>query len=63
MKNVTFNDLPELVSELNEKISSLESKLDVHLAASGQKKENTHVPMRKLVPTWEASQSPLSITK
>lgn len=44
---LTFNDLPMVVSQLCEKIASLESKMEKHYKDAPQKKENTHVPMSR----------------
>ena len=44
-ENLTFNDLPEMVGRLCEKIESLESALKENLAKQAPVKENLHVPM------------------
>ena len=44
-ENLTFNDLPEMVGRLCEKIESLESALKDNLAKQAPVKENLHVPM------------------
>ena len=42
---LTFNDLPEVVGELCERISSMENLLTEKLSKQHEVKENTHVPM------------------
>ena len=44
-ENLTFNDLPEMVGRLCEKIESLENALKESLAKEPSAKENLHVPM------------------
>ena len=44
-ENLTFNDLPEMVGRLYEKIESLENALKESLAKEPSVKENLHVPM------------------
>ena len=44
-ENLTFNDLPEIVGRLCEKIESLENALKDNLAKQVPVKENLHVPM------------------
>ena len=44
-ENLTFNDLPEMVGRLCEKIESLENALKDNLAKQAPVKENLHVPM------------------
>ena len=44
-ENLTFNDLPEMVGRLCEKIESLENVLKESLAKEPSAKENLHVPM------------------
>ena len=44
-ENLTFNDLPEMVGRLCEKIESLEKALKESLAKEPSAKENLHVPM------------------
>ena len=44
-ENLTFNDLPEMVGRLCEKIESLENALKESLAKEPSVKENLHVPM------------------
>ena len=44
-ENLTFNDLPEMVGRLCEKIESLENALKDNLAKQVLVKENLHVPM------------------
>ena len=44
-ENLTFNDLPEIVGRLCEKIESLENALEDNLAKQVPVKENLHVPM------------------
>ena len=46
-ENLTFNDLPEMVGKLCERIESLENALKDNLAKQAPVKENLHVPM-----TW-----------
>lgn len=42
---ITFNDLPNVVGELCERIASMENLLAEKLAKQNEVKENTHVPM------------------
>ena len=42
---LTFNDLPEVVGKLCERIESLENALKDNLAKQAPAKENLHVPM------------------
>lgn len=44
-KDLTFNDLPEVVGELCERIASMENLLKDKLNQQCEVKENTHVPM------------------
>ena len=44
-ENLTFNDLPEMVGRLCEKIESLENALKESLAKEPSAKENLRVPM------------------
>ena len=44
-ENLTFNDLPEVVGKLCERIESLENALKDNLAKQAPAKENLHVPM------------------
>lgn len=44
-KGLTFNDLPEVVGELCERIASMENLLNEKLNQQHEVKENTHVPM------------------
>ena len=44
-EKLTFNDLPEMVGRLCEKIESLENALKESLAKEPSAKENLHVPM------------------
>ena len=44
-ENLTFNDLPEVVGKLCERIESLENALKDNLAKQVPVKENLHVPM------------------
>ena len=44
-ENLTFNDLPEMVGKLCERIESLENALKDNLAKQAPAKENLHVPM------------------
>ena len=44
-ENLTFNDLPEMVGRLREKIESLENALKESLSKEPPVKENLHVPM------------------
>lgn len=44
-ENLTFNDLPEMVGRLCEKIESLENALKESLAKEPPVKKNLHVPM------------------
>ena len=44
-ENLTFNDLPEMVGKLCERIESLENALKENLAKQAPVKENLHVPM------------------
>ena len=44
-ENLTFNDLPEMVGKLCERIESLENALKDNLAKQAPVKENLHVPM------------------
>ena len=44
-ENLTFNDLPEMVGKLCERIESLENALKDNLAKQTPVKENLHVPM------------------
>ena len=44
-ENLTFNDLPEMVGKLCERIESLENALKENLAKQTPVKENLHVPM------------------
>ena len=41
----TFNDLPEVLGELCDRIASMESLLTEKLSKQNEVKENTHVPM------------------
>ena len=41
----TFNDLPEVLVELCDRIASMESLLTEKLSKQNEVKENTHVPM------------------
>lgn len=41
----TFNDLPEVLGELCDRIASMESLLTEKLSKQNEIKENTHVPM------------------
>ena len=41
----TFNDLPEVLGELCDRIASMESLLTKKLSKQNEVKENTHVPM------------------
>lgn len=41
----TFNDLPEVLGELCDRIASMESLLTEKLSKQYEVKENTHVPM------------------
>lgn len=43
-ENLTFNDLPEVVGKLCERIESLENALKDNLAKQAPAKENLHVP-------------------
>ena len=42
---LTFNDLPEVLGELCDRIASMESLLTEKLSKQNEVKENTHVPM------------------
>lgn len=42
---ITFNDLPETVGELCDRIASIENLLAEKLLGRNEVKENTHVPM------------------
>lgn len=44
-ENLTFNDLPEVVGKLCERIESLENALKDNFAKQVPVKENLHVPM------------------
>ena len=44
-ENLTFNDLPEMVGKLCERIESLENALKDTLVKQAPVKENLHVPM------------------
>ena len=44
-EKLTFNDLPEVVGKLCERIESLENALKDNLAKQAPAKENLHVPM------------------
>ena len=44
-ENLTFNDLPEVVGKLCERIESLENALKDNLAKQAPPKKNLHVPM------------------
>ena len=44
-EKLTFNDLPEMVGKLCERIESLENALKDNLAKQAPVKENLHVPM------------------
>ena len=44
-ENLTFNDLPEMVGKLCERIESLENALKDTLVKQAPAKENLHVPM------------------
>lgn len=43
----TFNDLPEVLGELCDRIASMESLLTEKLSKQNEVKENTHVPMTR----------------
>lgn len=49
---LTFNDLPTVVGELCDRITSMENLLTEKLSKQYETKENTHVPMtvQRLVP-------------
>lgn len=44
-KKLTFNDLPEVVGELCERITSMENLLKDKLNQQHEVKEDTHVPI------------------